>query len=238
MTKFSIIIPVRNRLGELCRALKSVDSQTFQDFECVVVDDESRLPIGPVVFQNYGPWFTGIRLDDRSERVVAWTKGIEATSGEWLCRLDSDDEFASHYLEAVNGAILQHPEARCFNFGAVIHHRKRSDNGPVYTRTSIRPTFRPKWLGDKHVEFKSGKIGTGHFVFHRSVLDEIEWLPQVRSPYKFHEMATDVHHLYPFPGTTLGNPWGDDYLAFYRITRKFQSIPIEPALYIQHTRTG
>ena len=39
--KFSIVVATRNRSQILLRALNSVAAQTFQDFECIVVDDAS-----------------------------------------------------------------------------------------------------------------------------------------------------------------------------------------------------
>ena len=38
---FSIIIPTYNRAEKLCRAIKSVEEQTFRDFELIVCDDGS-----------------------------------------------------------------------------------------------------------------------------------------------------------------------------------------------------
>jgi glycosyltransferase involved in cell wall biosynthesis len=218
--KFSVVIPTRNR--DLIVPLNSLAAQRFGDFEIIVVDDCPDEPVTPL-FQNQRV----IRLSSRSERAIARTVGMREAKGEWICWLDSDDAYAAHYLWVLNRAIQEHSGAKCFNFGAVVHRG--------FT-TSLRPTFRPKWLGDKHVEFRSGSIGSGSFAFHRSVLDEIEPLPQTRSPYKFHELAIDTHHLYPFPGKTLGNPWGDDWLFFYRLTRKFRSVPLGNCLYVQYVR--
>ena len=41
----SIVVPVHNRKEELKRALKSVISQTIQNFEVLVVDDYSDIDI-------------------------------------------------------------------------------------------------------------------------------------------------------------------------------------------------
>jgi glycosyltransferase involved in cell wall biosynthesis len=49
MPLFSIITPVFNRQDELRRALCSIAGQTLTDFECIVVDDASSMPIKPVV---------------------------------------------------------------------------------------------------------------------------------------------------------------------------------------------
>ena len=45
----TVVIPVYNRSAELLRALRSVREQTFEDFECVVVDDASTIAIAPIV---------------------------------------------------------------------------------------------------------------------------------------------------------------------------------------------
>lgn len=224
---FSVVVPVRNRIQPLYRALRSLKNQTFGDYEVIVVDDASTPSLSFVLRWIGDDRFRFVYLREHSERAIARTKGMEEARGGWICWLDSDDRYEIHYLSTLNKAIKANPGAKCFNFGAVVHWRNV---------TKLRPTFKPKWLGDRHVEFKSGKIGTGSFAFHRSVLDEIEPLPQVSSPYKLHELATDIHHLYPYPGPTLGNPWGDDWLFFYRITRKFRSFPLNNCLYVQFVR--
>lgn len=242
--KFSIVIPTYNRRAELYRALRSVANQAVGGWECIVVDDASRpgFEAQPVVQWMQDSRFRLIRLAEHSERVIATNAGLDAAQGEWLCLLDSDDEYAVHYLEAVSGLMADHPEARCFNFGAVVHWRYRKDDEIRYSRTTLRPVFQPRWLGESHEEFKSGGIGNGSFVFHREVWGNIERLPEAKNCYDLHRMATDVHHLYPVDendphgGQTLGNPWGQDWLLFHRITRKYRSIPSDVCLYVQHVR--
>jgi len=235
---FTIVIPTRNRGVELQRALHSVQGQSFPDFECIVVDDasEARYDVAFFVHLMGDTRFKYIRLEEHSGRCVARNTGMRAAQGDWIVWLDSDDEIASNYLEVVKDAIVDNPDAKCFNFGAIVMHRRREEGVVRYTGTTIRPTFKPTWLGDHHEEFKSGKIGTGSFVFHRDVLDEIEWLPESIHFDQVHKMATDLHHLYPYPGPPIGNCWGDDFIIYHRITRKFQSIPLDVALYIQHVR--
>lgn len=224
--KFSIVVPVYNRQEKLLRALGSLQRQTYGDFEAIVVDDCSNpsMTLGKLESDSR---FSLIRLNEHSERVIARTIGIKAMSGEFYCGLDSDDEYTKHYFETIACAIEKYPDAKCFNFGAVVHWRQD---------TTLRKVFKPVWLGDRHEEFKSGKIGNGSFVIRKDVLDTICDLPQAKSPYKFHELATDVHHLYPYPGQSLGNPFGDDFLLFYRVTRITKSIPLNNCLYVQYVR--
>jgi hypothetical protein len=37
-------------------------------------------------------------------------------------------------------------------------------------------------------------------------------------------------------GFSLGNPWGDDFLQFYKLTRDNTSKPLDVALYVQYPR--
>lgn len=253
-TKFSIVITVHaERYTELSRSLRSLASQTYQDFEIIIVDDALKKPemvMGLVLKE--GVWNKlnqVIRFESRHERVITRNAGIRAAGEDtWICWLDSDDEWLSVYLEIVNDAIADNPEARLFNFGSIVMWRRRlptftadgqpTKGGTRYTRTGIRKPTHFEWDEEKgqHVEFKSGKLGAGMFVYHKSVLDEIGYLPEAKNPYDFHQQATDVHHLYPPDGVTLGNPWGDDYLMFYRLTRKFRSYPLDVILYLQHVR--
>ena len=216
---FTIVIPTWNRDIELRRALHSVQGQSFPDYECIVVDDASALRYDAqlLVHLTHDGRFKYIRLEKYSQRCIARNTGMRAAKGDWVVLLDSDDELVGNYLEVVRDAIVDYPGAKCFNFGAIVMHRQREDSWVRYTGTAIRPTFEPAWLGDHHEDFKSGKIGAGSFVFHRDVLDEIEWLPETKHYDQLHKMATDVHHLYPVwiekggkkvPGVSLGNPWG------------------------------
>ena len=49
MARITVVVPVFNRQDKLRRALASLRAQTLVDFECLVVDDCSTVPIEPVV---------------------------------------------------------------------------------------------------------------------------------------------------------------------------------------------
>lgn len=89
---FSVIIPTYNRAKELGRALDSLDSQTFQDYEVIVCDDGS----------TDGTRHTVEKFNDRLNINHIWeenwggparprNRGISIANGQWICFLDSDD---------------------------------------------------------------------------------------------------------------------------------------------------
>lgn len=210
-------------------AVNSVLTQTFKDFELIIVDDGCDPAVEEVIKKDER---IKIVRQVNSGRMKARNTGMEAAIGEWICWLDSDDEYSSVYLECVNEAINKYDDYKIFNFGAIIIHK---DYG-----TSIRPTFKPKELEKGHEVFRGGSIGTGSFVFHRSVYEDLGGLI-VAGLWDFAEQAKkefpELREFYP-KGRELGNPWGDDYYYFYKITRKYHSKPLDTALYIQHHKNG
>jgi glycosyltransferase involved in cell wall biosynthesis len=97
----SVVIPTFNRAGLLGRALGSVESQTFSDFEVIIVDDGSHDDT-PVVLENWRP-----RLEPRIHTIFlshngvakARNAGIAASRGRFIAFLDSDDQWLPNHLE-------------------------------------------------------------------------------------------------------------------------------------------
>jgi glycosyltransferase involved in cell wall biosynthesis len=91
---FSIIIPSYNRAALIIETLNSVCSQTFQNWECIVVDDGSTDTTRDVI-EALSIQDDRIRYiyQDNAERSNARNNGIRNAKGEWICFLDSDDAF-------------------------------------------------------------------------------------------------------------------------------------------------
>lgn len=234
---FSVIIPIyyrpdypHPRLKWFNRAATSVINQTYQDFEIIVVDDGCVPPLSSVFPKHSKVKIE--RFEENKGRMAARNRGMEKANGEWFCWLDSDDTYAPIYLECINEAINRWPEYKVFNFGSIIFHK---DYG-----VSIRPTFYPKALEVGHEPFASGQIGSGSFVFHRSIFEDLGGLPE-KGLWDFAEHAKKefpiLREYYP-GGQELGNPWGDDFYYFFKITRKYHSKPLNTALYVQQVKEG
>jgi glycosyltransferase involved in cell wall biosynthesis len=245
MAKFSIITPCyigndekgQQREKDLERAIRSVQSQTCQDYEHIIVDDGSPRPIGK------GDDRTRVFRVPHLERVVAYTKGFEEAKGDWFCLLDSDDEYISHYLEAINEAIRVYPESKLFNFGSIFIH---TDYG-----VHLRGGFAPRKEKVGHEVFGGGNIVNGTFVWHRSLYDELGAFPtsgKVWNPWDFSMIAQgefpeirqffrSKHPDHPEGlARELGNPWGQDFFLFYKYTRKYHSQLLDAYIYIVHNK--
>lgn len=107
---FSVIIPTYNRKHLLKRSIESVIKQSFNDFELIVVDDGSSDGTSDFVRENY-PKVILIEQDNHGVS-HARNRGIERSSGEWICFLDSDDEWLAHKLEKQFQFINEHKGLR------------------------------------------------------------------------------------------------------------------------------
>lgn len=111
---FSIIVPVYKVEKYLSRFLESVASQTFIDYEVLLVDDGSPDSSGAIC-DEFSASHSGFRTIHKPNGGVssARNRGIEEANGEWLLFFDSDDVVAPETLEKVYEAILQTPPTEC-----------------------------------------------------------------------------------------------------------------------------
>ena len=98
----SVIIPTYGRSDELSRALTSVNEQSYENIELVVVDDASPTPvcetIAPDAYANIAS-STFVRHGENRGANAARNTGISTASGSLLAFLDDDDSWHPTKLE-------------------------------------------------------------------------------------------------------------------------------------------
>jgi glycosyltransferase involved in cell wall biosynthesis len=118
---FSIIITTYNRAHILKKALDSLVSQTIDDWEAIIVDDESTddtyLQILP-----YLRLYPKIRYlkKDHSGEAMSKNAGVSLSAGQFISFLDSDDEYDPIHLESRKKILVQDPATRFFYGGVKI----------------------------------------------------------------------------------------------------------------------
>ncbi|MBK8055093.1 MAG: glycosyltransferase family 2 protein [Saprospiraceae bacterium] len=116
MPFFSIIIPTYNRAHTIRRPLDSILAQTFTDWELIIVDDGSTDDTQSVV-DSYHDVRISYVWQENQERSAARNHGIRLAKGEWICFLDSDDEYMNHHLETHYNCIIENPTIKAFRTG-------------------------------------------------------------------------------------------------------------------------
>lgn len=101
---FSIIIPTYNRASFLPRAIQSVLAQIYENWELLIVDDGSIDNTREVVATFKDERIRYI-YQQNAERSAARNNGISKAKGEWICFLDSDDEYLPNHLMELNNKI-------------------------------------------------------------------------------------------------------------------------------------
>lgn len=87
--RFSVLMPAYNRGNYVRQAIDSVLSQTFTDYELIVVDDGSTDQT-PEILKSYGDQIKSCRQKNSGPEVARNT-GLALAEGEYLVLLDSDD---------------------------------------------------------------------------------------------------------------------------------------------------
>ena len=119
MCYFSIIIPVYNAEFYLRQCISSVLSQSYSNFEVLLVDDGST-DSSRLICQQYADTDARIRIlsHPNAGAAVARNTGISAASGVYVLFLDSDDWWCSdHVLEQIFSRLsITAPDVLSFNF--------------------------------------------------------------------------------------------------------------------------
>ena len=106
----SVVIPLYNKVRHIRRAIESVLSQTYQDFELLVVDDGSTDGGGEVIRRICDPRIRLI-VQDNAGVSAARNHGIREAAGALVAFLDADDEWLPCFLDTVMGLHARHPRA-------------------------------------------------------------------------------------------------------------------------------
>lgn len=114
MPLVSVVIATYNRADAIQRAIRSVQNQTFQDWELIVVDDGSTDATVSLI-KDMEPRMTLIQQKNRGF-VEARNTALRATTGTYVAFLDDDDEWYPYHLELAVAFLDSHPDAAFVNF--------------------------------------------------------------------------------------------------------------------------
>lgn len=123
--KFLIIIPAYNEEESILSCLKSIENQSFQDFYCVIVNDNSTDNTGKIV-SRFIEGKNRFSLLERKENlhlenthspgakvIRAFNFGLNSQDlrdFDIICKFDADIIFPTYYLEEINKVYEKNPK--------------------------------------------------------------------------------------------------------------------------------
>ncbi|MCQ2334403.1 MAG: glycosyltransferase family 2 protein [Paludibacteraceae bacterium] len=162
MPKVSIIIPLYNKAQYVVHCLQSIASQSFVDWECIIINDGSTDASAEVVSE----WLakeedcSRFRLisQPNSGVAVARNNGVKAACGELVTFLDADDWWESAYLEQMVAFAEKTPDAGLWAANYIYYKPGKTRVGvtnPAYIEGAYidyplsyyRGTGMPVWTG-------------------------------------------------------------------------------------------
>jgi glycosyltransferase involved in cell wall biosynthesis len=147
--KVSVIVPNYNHATFLDERMKSILSQTFQDFEIIILDDNSTDGSKTVIEQyksNSKVKATVYNTTNSGSPFIQWNKGIRLASGKYVWIAESDDTCDDNFLMTLVQQLEKDDEvvlAYCKSIRVDEHGRQLDDLNWWYNDIN-----KSKWLND------------------------------------------------------------------------------------------
>ena len=140
MPRFSVIVPVYNRIDEVDDLLKSLSEQSCKDFEAVIVEDGSSQPCQDVIGKYAGKVDVKYFFKENEGRSIARNYGLERATGDYFIFFDSDCVIPPDYFKTLSAALDRNP-VDCFGGPDAAHKSFSSTQKAInYSMTSFLTT--------------------------------------------------------------------------------------------------
>ena len=167
---FSIITPTNNRPTLLKRCIESVVTQSFDDFEQIVVDDANNPETAKVVAALQDKRIRYYVHEQPCGASAAYNTGIKMAKGSFICFLDDDDEYLPGILEKINQLFKDTGNSLGFVWTGITRVRD-TDNGE---KVLLKKAWPRKFKTIEEGLMVATGIGNGFGVCVRKIcIDEI-----------------------------------------------------------------
>ena len=168
MKKVSIIVPVYNCEKYIKECINSVINQTYKNLEIIIVDDKSTDNSLSIINSFKDKRIKVISLKENSGVSIARNKGVEVSTGELICFLDSDDYWNKEKIEKqvkfIDGKAFIYSDYEYLKKGKrkrvcvpkTITYKEALKNTTIFTSTVI---FNMKYLNKEDIYMPLVKLG-------------------------------------------------------------------------------
>lgn len=122
--KFSIIIPLYNKAPYVEKAIQSVLTQTYEEFELIVIDDGSNDGSLEKI-QKFKSAKVQIVSQENQGVSITRNNGVKLAKYDYIAFLDADDWWESTFLQEMKKVIEKYPNAGIYgsNYYKVKNHK-------------------------------------------------------------------------------------------------------------------
>lgn len=157
--KFSVIIPAHNEQDTIGKALQSIRSQSFTDYEVIVICDACTDSTKEIA-ESYEAKV--IEIDAHSSG-AARNAGLDAAQGEWILFCDADDWYLHEYVFEILAERIGRAQEDVLVFALIWKHygygATRSPKGTIFPHVANKC-------------WRRSSIGTTRFPGGNSVVGE------------------------------------------------------------------
>ena len=146
--RFSMIIPAFNAEDHIIKGLESIKSQTFKDYELIVVCDRCKDRTKEIA-ESYGAKTLDV---DYGRDGLTRNAGLDIAQGEYVLFMDDDDWLLHEFVfEEIHRKLKQanDPDLLCFSFiwKGVMYANPIARNGDLYPSVWNK-AWKRSWIGD------------------------------------------------------------------------------------------
>lgn len=126
--KYSIVTPLYNSWNLMGNLLRSLENQTFKDFEFIVIDDCSKDDTYEKILKYKESSSLNILVKKNDKNFgpgYARNCGIGLAKGDWITFVDSDDSISTDFLQQIDFLINQN-KYNCIVFDYFVVRKKKT----------------------------------------------------------------------------------------------------------------
>lgn len=220
--KVSILIPAKNEMYFVEECLLSIQNQTYQNWEVILVDDHSTDDTALIVKQ-FAKQDSRIQyVPNKGEGIIpALRTAYALAEGRFITRMDADDIMRPNKIEVLLKGLLEHGEGHVAVGG--VHY---------FSDTQLKSGYEnyQKWL-NQHTEngtnftdiFKECAIPSPSWMLFRDDLDRIQAFNENRYPEDY-DLAFRMYSkgFKVIPTSEIVHEWRDYELRTSRVSENYK----------------
>lgn len=231
MDKVSIITPVYNSGKYIRETIESVLSQTYTNFELILINDKST-DESLNICKSYND--NRIKIIDLKENVgvcSARNIGTEHASGRYIAFLDSDDVWLSDKLsKQIKFMEKSQSEISCTEYERVDENGEKIGYISIKEKISYEDMLKNNYVGCLTVVYDTYKIGKMYFEKINKNEDYLLWLKIIKKVQYIYGLCENTAKYRVIRGSRSSNKF-KVVLSRWEIYRKYEKLNIFSSFY-------